>query len=227
MTLNEIAYDLLETVRGTTRLSDDDSISLELLQYWIINTRARLIREDLNKGRSLSENIVQTIPCIPVIEVSASECCDVPSDCKILRTANRIPRPIELTQKDLITRVAGTNISGKGFTIIPYARVQWAGSSRWTRNTTKAFYHNGYIYLINPPALTKIDVSEVAQDPREAAQFANCVGAPCYSDDDNFPLSSWMLPIMKDMILKNELRIAAEGISDTKNDEKSNPERTT
>ncbi len=73
MTLNEISYDLLETVRGTTRLSDDDSLSLELLQYWVINSRAKLIRDDLNKGRSLSENIVQTIPCIDVIEVSASE----------------------------------------------------------------------------------------------------------------------------------------------------------
>ncbi len=149
------------------------------------------------------------------------------SDCKVLRSISRIPRPVELTQKDLITRVAGTNVSGKGFSVIPYARVQWAGSSRWTRNTTKAFYHNGYIYIINPPALNKIDISLVAEDPREAASFANCTGTPCYSDDDRFPISSWMLPIIKDVILKNELRIASAGMSDVKNDEKANPERTT
>lgn len=224
-TLAEITYDLLETVRGTSRRSDDDSIPLELIQYYIISCRARLIREDQAKGRSLSENVVQTIPCIPLIQVSASECCDVNSDCTILRTINKIPRPIEILQKDLITRVSGTNISGKGYSIIPYTRVQWAGSSRWTNNIPKAFYHNGYIYLINSPVLSKLDISGVFEDPRDAAAFANCSGAPCYSDDDQFPISGWMLSIMKDMILKNELRIAAEGMSDTKNDEKSDPQR--
>lgn len=224
-TLSEITYDLIETIRGTSRRSDDDTISIELLQYYIISCRARLIREDQAKGRSLSENVVQNLVCTPIISVSSSECCDIPSSCTLQRTIRKIPRPIEILQKDLITRVAGTNMQSKGYTIIPFARVQWSGSSRWTKNTPKAFYHGGYIYLLNAPPLDKIDVSGVFEDPRDAASFANCTGAPCYSDDDQFPVSGWMLSIMKDMIIKGELRIAAEGMTDTKNDEKSDPQK--
>lgn len=223
-TLNEITADIISSIRGTTRISDDEALDNELIEYWVINTRHKLIREDLNKGRTLSENITQVLPCIPTIAVDSSECCGTTTDCSIIRTTNRIPKPIELSNKDLITRVAGSDISSKGFSIIPYSRVQWSGSSRWTKNTKKAFYHNGYIYLMNSSVIP-LSISLVAEDPREAGLLTTCSGSPCYDNNSNFPLSSWMIPIIKDIIMKVDLRVASQGLNDKKNDEEANPEK--
>lgn len=225
-TLNELVQDIISTVRGTTRISDDEDIDQELIEYWIINTRNKLIRDDLNKGRTLSENIIQVLPCIPTIIADVSECCTVSTDCTIIRTRDRIPKPIEIQNKDMITRVAGVDVRGQGFSIIPYARLQWAGSSRWTKNSAKAFYHNGYIYIINSLA-TPLSITIVAEDPREAANLSTCNGTPCYTNDSNFPISSWMIPIMKDIILSKDFRLASLGLNDKKNDERADPDRQT
>ncbi len=225
-TLNEMVYDVLETVYGG-KISDDSTVAEELVQYFYINNRAKLIREDQGKGRSLSNNIVQTLPCVPVIEVNASECCDIQGDCTMYRTEEPLPKFIELYQKDLITKASGVDIMSKGWNIIPYHRAIYAGASRWTKDTTKVFLKNSYLYIMNPPAvLSKISVSGVFEDPREAAQFANCAGEPCYNDDMQFPISAWMIPIIKDMILKNDMRIIAANMQDDRGNEKNDPNQT-
>ncbi len=222
-TLNEIVYDVLETVYAG-KISDDSTVAEELVQYFIINDRSKLIREDQGKGRSLSNNIVQTLPCVPVIEVNASECCSIITDCTMYRTEQPLPRFIELYQKDLITKVSGVDIMSKGWNIIPYHRAIYAGAGRWTRDTTKVFLKNDFLYIMNPPGvLAKISVSGVFEDPRAAAQFANCDGTQCYNDDMQFPISAWMIPIIKDMVLKNDMRIIASNMLDEKGDEKNDP----
>jgi hypothetical protein len=204
-TLKELVYDELSTIKGSSRYSDDSTITIEHLEFVNINIRAFLIRQDLNKGRSLSDNIVQVLPCVPVISIDVSECpCTVPTDCTIMRTKDKIPKPIELHQRDLITRVSGVDLRGKGFSIISYARAASAGLNRSTSTSTKAFLHNQYIYLINPPAgLSIISISLVAEDPREAGTFANCAGELCYTDDSTFPISVHMIPTLKELVFKD------------------------
>lgn len=222
-TLDELVYSTLETVYGG-KISDDSTISLELVQFFWLNNRSKLIREDQGKGRSLSNNIVQTLPCVPVIEVDASECCDIQTGCTMYRTEEPLPKFIELYQKDLITKVSGVDVMAKGWNIIPYHRALYAGSSRWTKDTTKVFLKNNYIYIMNPPAvLSKISISGVFEDPRDAAQFANCEGTPCYNDEMEFPISTWMIPIIQDMILKNDMRIIAANMQDERGNEKNDP----
>ena len=217
--LNSFVYDVLSTIEGASRLSDDIEISNEQIEYLACNNRAFLIRQDQNKGRSLSDNVIQVLSCVEVIEVDASECCDIQTECHILRTKNRIPRPIEVHQKDLIVRVAGIDMLGKGWSIVPYARAIRSGISKHTKNTTRAFFHNGYVYIINAPVgIKKISISLVAEDPREAGQFANCSGNPCYTNDDSFPISNHMLPLLKDLVLK-DLKIMVSVPSDQRGNE--------
>ncbi len=222
-TFDELTYSTLETVYGG-KISDDSTIALELVQFFWLNNRSKLIREDQGKGRSLSNNITQTLPCVPVIEVNASECCDIQTDCTMYRTENPLPKFVELYQKDLITKVSGVDIMSKGWNIIPYHRALYAGSSRWTKNTIKVFLKNSYLYIMNPPGpLSKISITGVFEDPRDAAQYANCAGTPCYNDDMEFPISSWMIPIIQSMILKNDMRIITANGQDEKGDERNDP----
>jgi len=222
-TLNEITYSTLETVKGSGRYSDDSQITIPHIEFIAINNRAFLIRNDQSKGRSLSDNIIQTLSCVPVTQIDVSLCpCRVSTDCTIMRTTNKIPRPLELHQKDLITKVSGVDVTSKGWSIISFSRASVAGTNKMTKDNTKVFFHNGYIYLLNPPAgLKYISIDMVAEDPREAAMVSNCAGEPCYTSDSRFPISNYMIPLLKEMILK-ELQIETQSPVDYKGDEKNN-----
>ena len=80
-TLNQLVYDSLSTIQGTGRYSDDSLLSQEQVEFSILSSRSFLIRQDQNKGRSLSDNVTQTLPCVDLISVDASECCDTSTEC--------------------------------------------------------------------------------------------------------------------------------------------------
>lgn len=205
-TLAQIAYDIMFNLDGTSRLSDDTDTEIEQIYYKIDTVRAQLIRQDQAKGRSLSSNIIQIIPCLKVIEVSSSECCNVDLECTVLRSETRLPKPIELYQKDLIVRVAGADVTGPHWNFIPVAKLMWAGKSQWTKDSTKWTFRDGYIYIINAPTLSRISVSAVFENPRELAAFQTCEDLPCYSTNDEYPISGYMLPIVKQMVIEDMVR---------------------
>ena len=206
MKAQQIAYDILFNLEGTSKISDDTEININQIYFKIDTTRAFLIRQDQSKGRSLSDNIMQTISCVNVIEVSASECCNVTSDCTILRTKNKIPRPLELHQKDLITRVSGSNIQAGSWNQIPYAKLQFSGISKWTKESTKWFLKDNYIYIINPPNINKISISGVFEKPSDLGNYVSCTGTSCYSPETEYPLSVHMIPTLKQLVLEDMLR---------------------
>lgn len=203
--LNEIVYATLSSIAGESRITEDLNLDTELLEYTAVSNRAFLIRSDQSKGRSLSDNVIQTLYCVPIQSISISECpCLVPSTCTIVRSVQQIPRFIELYQKDLCTKVSGSSVSTKGFSIVSFARASVSGTSKYTKGTPKAFFHNQYLYILNPPESTQtVTISGVFEDPRQAGNFANCSGVPCYNNDDTFPISMYMVPALKQLILKD------------------------
>ena len=226
ITLNKLAFDLINIVRGGIR-SDDDTLSLREVKFWIHNTRALLISRDLDKHRSISNNITQSLGCIDVSSVDASACCGVSVNCTVIRTNTTIPNPIEISAKDLITRVGPVDLTAPGYTIIPYQRVAWAGKSKWTKTSIFAFLHESYIYVMggkekNINLFKKINVQGVFEDPTEVKTFKNCVGSPCYTDDSEYPISGKHVEVLKQMILQSNLKIATKAPSATSGDAKSN-----
>ncbi len=223
MTFAEIVFDIYSTVSGTPLISDDNQISLDLIRFKVINVRAQLIRQEVDKNYSISQSIVQTLPCVPFIQVDESMCpCDVPSDCVILRSENRLPRFIEARQRDLVTKVSGPGLKSSGYPVISYQRVPYTGLNKETKDTPKSFFHDLYLYLINPPVLIqKGTVQGVAEDPRDFANYANCQGTPCWNDNSEFPISAHMVPVLKELVLK-DLGMLMNTPQDTKADERFN-----
>lgn len=220
MTLNELAYDIMSNIEGTSRISDDSELSIDQVYFKIHTTRAMLIRQDQAKGRSLSDNIMQTLPCLEVTKVNASECCGITSPCELLRTKLQLPRAIETYQRDLIIRVSGVDITGQSWNYISLAQIPWAGISKWTKGTTKWFTKGGYVYILNPPAVKKISVTGIFEDPTDLTQYPTCSGQPCYTADSNeYPLSSYMVPTLKQLVLEDLMRMRQ-----SPSDEKGNEE---
>jgi len=225
MTLDEIAYDLHTIVRPQS--SDDSDIEIEQIKFWIKNQRSLWLRNEFNKNRTIATDLIQTL-CADLEEVDASDCCNIDLDCPILRTKKKIPKTIELHHKEAILRVGPVNKKRRAFSYVDYLEVPWVGSGRFTSKMIYAFMHDGYMYVYskNPvyDSMKSLSLRGVFEDPEDVAVFRDCDDVPCYSDDQEFPIMSWMVPAMKESILKSNLMIASQAEiqqSDDSNNAKS------
>ena len=108
MTLNEIAYNILNIVRGG-RSNSDDHLSLSQIKFNIKYYRAMMIRRDMARNNFMSRHIEQDLGCLKLIRVNASKCCNFDIDCEVYRTEKKIPRTVRANFKDMITYVGGVD----------------------------------------------------------------------------------------------------------------------
>ena len=111
MTLNEIAYNLLNIVRGG-RSHHDEHISLDQIKFNIKHYRAMFIRRDYQKNGLNSRHIEQDLGCIKLERVNASKCCNMPATACVYRSIQPIPKTIRYNFSEAITYVG--DISGMG-----------------------------------------------------------------------------------------------------------------
>jgi hypothetical protein len=64
------------------------------IAMWCDQIRSKLAAQDIAKRKSISTVLLQTIPCQTLIQVDRSECCNISTGCKVLRTENQLPRTI-------------------------------------------------------------------------------------------------------------------------------------
>ena len=225
MTLNELVYDIINTSRGGTT-SDDEDISNELIKFWIKTTRALLIRQDINKGRTISDNIITNIECQELIQVDSSDCScmGLDADCTIWRTKDKMPKFIEVGDEDLLLRVSPSEKLSIAYTITNQVRIPFVRNNRYSR-IRFCFWYNQYIYVVEPyPYNTMITIKGVLEDPEEACTLKNCsTGNVCCDDNTEFPLSAWMVDAIKTVIFTKYIRLAIAAPNDTSGDAKSNP----
>tara|TARA_R110002167_G_scaffold206565_3_gene410567 strand:+ start:1899 stop:2597 length:699 start_codon:yes stop_codon:yes gene_type:complete len=228
MTENEIIYDILELARGN-QIIDDVEIDGRQIMFLINNQRHLWIRNEYNKpGRKMDPFMQQDLGCVKLIEVDGAECCDtdISSDCKVLRTENKIPTTIELHSGPSITRVGPIKKIDIPFSFIPYNRAQFFGDDKYANNITQAFLLNGYIYLITPTTaasfLEYINVRGVFVTPSDAANFSDCDGTTCYDKaTSTYPISSWMYAYFKPQVVQ-QLMLATQTPKDTAGDSQEN-----
>jgi len=223
-TLNQLVYDIWEIARP--RISDDDNFDKRQFEFWIKNTRALLLRNELNKNRTIDPNLIQDLGCVELELADAADCCEITDGCKILRTKLEIPNTIELHNKTGITRVAPVNKLTVPFNFVDYERAIYSGNGRFNSNQVFAFLLNDRIYLkVNntdiAKYLTHINVRGVFEDPKEAAKFHHCSGDPCYTGSSEYPVNSWMIETMKQMILQVDLATSLQAVEDSTNNAKA------
>ena len=110
MTLNEIAYNLLNLVRGG-RTHHDELISLDQIKFNVMHYRAMFIRRDYARNGFVSRHIEQDLGCLELSKVDATKCCDLPSHCDVYKTSVAIPKTIRFNFEEAITYVG--HVSGQ------------------------------------------------------------------------------------------------------------------
>ena len=221
-TIKEIVYDIKNLIRGGMQ-SDDEIISDRQIEFQVDSLRAQFIRQDINKRRSISDNIKQMIHCMEVEPVSANT-CGLSNNSIIVRSKTKIPNAIETSHSDLITAIGPTGLLSLNFHIIPYNRAAWAGTNKYTKKMTCAFILDSFIYIVGPDAemLEKIKVEGVWQSPRDIEAYMKEDGHPSYNaEEEDYPLSTSMLDLIKQSMLTTNLQPFLSSPTDISNNAKS------
>lgn len=205
MTENQAIFNILGKIKPF--LNDDTEISPSEVGFKIANQRALLIRNEINKNRTIDPEIVQDLGCIAMEAVDPAECCDVTTGCKVVRTAVQIPSLIEMHNDYAIIRVGPVNKTKAGYSKTTLQGAKWVGNGKYTSQEVYYYLHNGRIYLVSktdiPLFIDNINVMGVLENPADAASFINCSsGNTCYSSDDKYPVKAWMYNYIEGQVIQ-------------------------
>jgi len=229
-TLNEIRYGIYDKLRLNS--SDDDDLSLDEIEYEIRNTRSQFLRNELNRNRSVDPALIQSLGCLELEIVDSSECCSVTSDCSILRTKLEIPKTIELHHKTGLTRVGPVDRMGESYSLIEEDQATYAGNGKYNRQKTFTFLGaDNKLYVFSKDGnftryLKYINAKGIFEDPSKVAPFTDCsTGSSCFSKDDPYPVSSWMINSIEAEVINKFAKSLALPV-DNSNNAASDPKPT-
>ena len=222
MTLDEIAYNILNLVRGG-RSHHDEHISLDQIKFNIKHYRAMYIRRDHAKNGFTSRHIEQDLGCVYLEPVDASKCCKLITDCAVYRTRQPIPKTIRYNFEEAISHVG--DISGTGtIPMVNSNTIQWLPYDKFTKGKMKAYMIDNFLYIYNAEGIETINIRGVFEDPQEVSNFDICEGGGCYDDSHHpFPISMDMLGMINSGLVSGELQLLSGSFSDTENDRMQDP----
>jgi hypothetical protein len=216
VTLNTIVTDVLLTIRGA-QISQSEPISKRQLEAWVHEYRARLLKQDLDKGKMPNPDYIQTIQALELEEVGEAEGSTILSDIRTFRTKLQIPKTIDLNFKSGFMYI-GT-INGKEIQFVPEGRARWQKWNKYTGNDTVAYLKGGHLYVENDKALKWLTVRGVFEIPPEVSHLNNPNETiEQVTENSPYPIPINLIPTLKEMILKGELNIISRAYSDNKTD---------
>lgn len=153
--------------------SDDTRLSSRHIYNKLLSVRNILLTQKSNKKQRISESSYQVLPCIRLITAPAHECpCLPPVGCEILKTEQKIPRAIMGISGPLIQYVSSVDgqviyspISIKGYA--------YKKGNKFTQFKPDYFEKNNHYYITTRKGPKAIAISQICEDPIEAANFKN------------------------------------------------------
>lgn len=202
-TLNELAYYYQSSLNR--KLTDDMDLDLRIIKSWIRTSRAIWIKNELNKGKPISETFIQSLGKVNLEVANQSE-VDLVDDFVILRTDRDMPVFIE-RQFEPVFKVGPGILTKARYRVIPYERVPYIGNGRFDLSAIFVFLRNRRLYVITKglslasAAMRNVVIEGVLEYPEDAARFSYSNGLPCYTDSSAYPISEYLVGYMKDMII--------------------------
>ena len=146
---------LVSDVRSMHKLlSTDNLITDRVVASEIKNNTQLLLKRETNLRRLwATDTIFTTIPCLEMVQVPISECCDYVDPCNVSRTRFKLPRISEGNYQYLIQGVWSINAMGgqgtrfKEVTINRYLNLL---ALPLIKNQPYYWIVDGYLYVSNP-----------------------------------------------------------------------------
>lgn len=146
---------LVSDVRGMHKLlSTDNLITDRVVASEIKNNRNLLVKRETNLRKLwATSTIFTTIPCLEMVEVPISECCEYADDCTIARSALKIPRIAEGNYQYVIQGVYSINaMSGTGRKLKEITVNRYINLLKLPVIKKEEYFwiQNDYLYVTNP-----------------------------------------------------------------------------
>lgn len=222
MLLSEIIYGIKNLKSGGI-VSDDSKISDEQYADIIAYYRAKLVRQEIDRGGLLDPLLIQHLNGVEgnglEVERVKFNRGQPLSGKTVFRTKDKLPRAIATTKNNLVTFV-GDNLLGKAYQRSTPYKVQLDVTRSITGLVPKWFEFDERIYIINEDPLTNIVVQLVAENPMRVFEFNRELDS--YNPFDiEYPMSDTMRDSMYKLIADAEYKIL--GITDDTNDGQDSP----
>jgi hypothetical protein len=181
----------------------DFRIEDKQILFWINEIRSMLISQSLQKRQDISDTWLQQITCLELVEVDKSECCEITTDCKILRTVRQLPDTIETNADNTIIRVE--SMIGEIISKTTPFESKYVSFSKYTKNKGRWYSKNNYLYIINEQYIDKINVVGLFENPADLIAYTACNGSTCFSYNSPYPASLKMASDITNIVLKTKV----------------------
>lgn len=146
---------LVSDVRSMHRiLSTDALITDRAIASEVRNNSLMLIKRETNLRKLwASDTLFTTIPCLEMVEVPISECCDYADPCTVARTKYKLPRISEGNYQYVIQGVYSINaMGGKGTKLKEITVNRYINLLKLpiVKKENYFWISNGYLYVSNP-----------------------------------------------------------------------------
>jgi hypothetical protein len=212
-TLNELIYDIKNIGYGGFQ-SDDVPISDRQVAYWINQERAFIIAQLLSSNKLIPDSLIQHLECVELECLDPAECCEIETCERVLRSTQKLPQTIHRNGRNTIFDVSSVD-KKVGFTETNYIRQRTNKYSKYTGSKPRWFIKNNYLYLTNTKEIEFVSLSGIFEDPTEALNFTTCDGKPCWTWDDQYPITNRLSTIITDKILKQKFGITVKMPNET------------
>jgi len=234
ITLNQMVYE----IRNIYKLyADDTLITNRLLAQYIKEARAKLLEEDITKGKIISDEFIQNLSCVNFEKYNFEDTC-LNDDFTIqrgnteihgleaclMRSTCVIPHTIQRNSRNSIVAVQAVDLS-KDYSETTFVRYKYNKYNRFTANSVRWFIKDNYIYLTNTNEITRLSISGIFANPEDVSSFTTCSGSPCFNWDSPYPIAAGMVKRVVDIVLKERLNISQYFEEDKINDTDDNAEQ--
>lgn len=172
--------------------SDDTRLSDRHIYSKMLSTRSLLIYRKSNKHQNISSWNYQVLPCVKMIKANPNECpCAPPPGCKILRSKDRIPDPINNIDSEIITSV--TSMDGSViYSPITWKEYKYKHARKYTASKPDYFVRDKFIYITHRFGPKFISIEGLFEDPLKVYNYPSCEGKTNCNDPYNieFPIDN-------------------------------------
>lgn len=180
---------LVSTVRASHKLlSTDGLLTDRAIAAEIKNSAYLLIKRETNLRKLWATNtIFTTIPCLELIEVPISECCEYVDPCNVSRSRYKLPRMSEGNYQYVIQGVYSINAmggSGKKLKEITINRYINLLKLPIIKNEEYFWIVNGYLYTNNPNLKALRIAALFEEDVPNEIMFPDCGCGEDYTIED-------------------------------------------
>ena len=189
--LNELAAEITHLLKQPTNYELAVRVKLAY-KHW----RATLLRQSIE--RYGVDIMYMQRYVAELIEVDSAATCLVDAGCTILRTKNRIPKPLRYPS-DVPFSFVGT-LDGEPFTLRDRTENLYAKHLKWSNKVITYDYENDYVYVRGNTRFGYVALKYVAESPEDLINV--CDNEDCWDDDMEFPIPEDLIAPIKQILFK-------------------------